>query len=40
VQVLADPEIIRRAKAELAERLGGERYVSPIPAEVKPAATR
>jgi aminobenzoyl-glutamate utilization protein B len=39
-QVMADPEIIRRAKAELAERLGGERYVCPIPPEVKPAATR
>jgi aminobenzoyl-glutamate utilization protein B len=40
VQVMQDPEVIRRAKAELAERLGGEPYVSPIPAEVKPAPTR
>ncbi len=39
-QVMADPELIRRAKAELAERLGEETYVSPIPAEVKPAPTR
>ncbi len=39
-QVMADPELIQRAKAELAERLAGEKYVSPIPSEVKPAPTR
>ncbi|HVB11039.1 MAG TPA: M20 family metallopeptidase [Bacillota bacterium] len=40
VHVMQNPEIIAKAKAELAERLAGEKYVSPIPADVKPAPTR
>lgn len=39
-EVMAKPELIAQAKAELKERLGGEAYVSPIPAGVKPAPRR
>lgn len=33
---LENPEIIARAKADLARRLEGQRYESPIPAEIPP----
>jgi aminobenzoyl-glutamate utilization protein B len=36
VDALRDPELIARAKADLAERTAGNPYVSPIPADVPP----
>ena len=36
IDVLEDPEIIRRAKEEFVRRTGGRPYASPIPADVKP----
>ncbi|MGE5700931.1 MAG: M20 family metallopeptidase, partial [Clostridia bacterium] len=40
IDVLMRPEIVAQAKAELLERLSGQSYVCPIPAEIKPAARR
>jgi aminobenzoyl-glutamate utilization protein B len=40
IDVLLRPEVIDEAKAELKERLDGQSYVCPIPAEIKPAARR
>lgn len=40
IDVLVRPEIVAQAKAELVERLNGQSYVCPIPAEIKPAARR
>jgi len=37
---LENPEIIEKAKAEFLEATGGKPYQCPIPAEVKPAASR
>lgn len=36
IDVLLNPEIIKKAKEELLENLDGETYFSPIPPEVKP----
>ena len=36
VDVMANPKIARQARVELDDKLGGVKYVSPIPAEVKP----
>ena len=36
IDALEDPSIIRRAKEEFTRRTGGRKYVSPIPAGVKP----
>ncbi|MBB6634801.1 M20 family metallopeptidase [Cohnella thailandensis] len=36
ISALLDPSLVEKAKAELAERLGGESYVCPFPDEVKP----
>jgi len=36
LDLVADPELLRRAKEEHAGRLKGRSYVSPIPAEVQP----
>lgn len=36
IAALLDPALVEQAKAELAERLGGESYVSPFPEEVQP----
>ncbi len=36
LEVLQNPALIAAAKAELAERTGGQAYTCPIPAEVKP----
>jgi aminobenzoyl-glutamate utilization protein B len=33
---ILDPELLRRAKAELVERTGGKPYVSPLPAGIEP----
>lgn len=40
IDVLLRPETIEEAKAELLEKLGGAKYVCPIPADVRPAARR
>ena len=40
IQALENPEIIEKAKAEFLEATGGKPYQCPIPAEVKPAASR
>lgn len=39
VDILLDPAILEKAKRELKERLGGQAYVCPIPADVKPSKT-
>ena len=36
IDALEDPSIIQRAKEEFVRRTGGHKYVSPIPAQVKP----
>lgn len=36
VSILHDHDVIDAAKAELKERLNGEQYTSPIPADIKP----
>ena len=36
VKLLEQPELIRRAKAEFDERMHGQQYECPIPADVKP----
>ena len=35
IDVLNQPYLIEKAKAELVERRNGEQYVSPLPTEVK-----
>ncbi|MEX0973789.1 MAG: M20 family metallopeptidase [Bacillota bacterium] len=35
VAIVADPSIIEKAKAEFAEKLAGEKYISPLPAGSK-----
>ncbi|QRG66834.1 M20 family metallopeptidase [Brevibacillus choshinensis] len=40
IDALLRPDVIEEAKAELRERLDGQSYVCPIPAEIKPAARR
>jgi aminobenzoyl-glutamate utilization protein B len=40
VRALTDPDLVARAKAEHRKELGGERYVSLIPAEAKPLRLR
>ncbi|MFH5187391.1 M20 family metallopeptidase [Paenibacillus sp. TAB 01] len=40
VDLLTNPEIIRKAKEELKARLGNEAYVCPIPKDVKPSARK
>ncbi|KPV44470.1 M20 family metallopeptidase [Alicyclobacillus ferrooxydans] len=40
LEVMQSPVLIEQAKAELKQRLGAEKYVSPIPPEVQPAASR
>ena len=39
VAALTDPALIAAAKADLAERIGPQGYVSPLPPEVKPPLT-
>ena len=36
VDVMANPDIARKARVELDTKLGGVKYISPIPAEVEP----
>ncbi|QRF68930.1 amidohydrolase [Ponticoccus alexandrii] len=40
LEMLTDPEVLRRARAEWQERLNGKRYVSPIPDGVEPQPPR
>ena len=40
IQAIENPEIIEKAKAEFNEATGGKPYQCPIPADVKPAASR
>lgn len=40
IRAIENPEIIEKAKAEFIEATGGKPYNCPIPAEVKPAASR
>ncbi|KZE46320.1 amidohydrolase [Brevibacillus parabrevis] len=40
VDMLQNPELIAKAKAELKERLGGKEYVCPIPDEVMPSVKK
>jgi aminobenzoyl-glutamate utilization protein B len=40
LDAIRDPELLRRAKAELRERVGGDGYVCPIPDEVVPPPLR
>ncbi|MBQ7796067.1 MAG: amidohydrolase [Lachnospiraceae bacterium] len=40
IHAIENPEIIEKAKAEFKEATGGKKYSCPIPAEVKPAASR
>ena len=40
IKAIENPEIIEKAKAEFIEVTGGKPYQCPIPAEVKPAASR
>ena len=40
VEVMQNPQIIEKAKAELKERLGGASYVCPIPEGVKPSVKK
>lgn len=40
IEVLLHPEILAEAKAEHAEKLAGDAYVCPIPAQIRPAARR
>lgn len=40
VEIMKQPEIIKRAKAELIEERGGEAYQCPIPPEIKPLPVR
>ena len=40
IRAIEDPEIIEKAKAEFIETTGGKPYQCPIPADVKPAASR
>jgi len=40
VELLLNPQLIEQAKAELKERLGGEKYVCPIPKEVVASARK
>lgn len=40
LEVMQNPEIIEEAKKELKNRLGGEIYISPIPVDLKPSASR
>ncbi|TVY08335.1 M20 family metallopeptidase [Paenibacillus cremeus] len=40
IELLQNPELIKQAKAEHQERLGGERYVSLIPPERNPPSTK
>ncbi len=37
--ILHNPEIAEKAKSELNERLGGQKYICPLPADVKPSKT-
>jgi aminobenzoyl-glutamate utilization protein B len=37
VQAIGDPALVQRARAEHAERLAEDPYVSPVPADAKPA---
>lgn len=39
-ELLENPGLLAQAKAEFAQRRGGETYVSPIPPEVQPPASR
>ena len=40
IKAIENPEIIEKAKAEFNEATGGKPYQCPIPADVKPAASR
>jgi aminobenzoyl-glutamate utilization protein B len=40
LDVVHDPSILERAKAELREKTGGKPYVCPIPADVVPPSQR
>ena len=40
IKAIENPEIIEKAKAEFIEATGGKPYNCPIPADVKPAASR
>lgn len=40
VELYNNPELIEKAKLELKEKLAGEKYVCPIPPEVKPSSIR
>ncbi|WP_019121461.1 M20 family metallopeptidase [Brevibacillus massiliensis] len=40
IDMLNHPELIEQAKSELKQRLGSEKYVSPIPAGVKPSVKK
>ena len=40
IRALEEPEIIEKAKIEFLEVTGGKPYICPIPADVKPAASR
>lgn len=39
-QILSDPELLKKAKAEHHRRIGGQDYQCPIPNEVQPAPSR
>lgn len=38
--IFAAPEVVNEAKSELNKTLGGKKYVSPIPADVKPSVIK
>lgn len=40
IELMQNPEIVEKAKLELAERLEGQNYVCPIPDDVKPSPMR
>ena len=40
IRAIEEPEIIKKAKEEFLAVTGGKPYVCPIPADVKPAASR
>lgn len=40
IEMVQNPNLINQAKEELKERLGGEKYICPIPKDVQPAVAR
>ncbi|MGH4137850.1 hypothetical protein [Clostridium sp.] len=40
IELYNNPELIEKAKLELKDKLAGEKYVCPIPPEVKPSSIR